>query len=79
MSAPGAARDADESMDTMSRAEIAAFVEFMLGRCANLQRLATVTDPMTMAHYMAALHYDVRDRFDAVVASLDEEHPAAPN
>jgi hypothetical protein len=76
MRTPGA--EDEGQLEPMSRAEIAAFVDFMIARMANLQRLAEVTDPVTMAHYMAALHYDVRGRFDAVVASLDE-HPTAPN
>jgi hypothetical protein len=79
MSAPVAARDASEcAADAMSRSEIAAFVDFMLSRAANLQRLATVTDPVTMAHYLTALHFDVRERFDLIAASL-EDHPSADN
>jgi hypothetical protein len=81
MRRPGAERE-DEAAGrdaTMSRAEIAEFAEFMLGRFEHLQRMAQVTDPITMAHYIVALGLDVRPMLNAVAASLEQEHTSSPN
>lgn len=53
--------------------EVARFVEFMVGRMQHLTRLASVTDVRTMARYLAALHYEIRPRVDAVAAALSAE------
>jgi hypothetical protein len=81
MRRPAAERE-DEAIGcgaTMSRAEIAEFAEFMLGRFTHLLRMAQVTDPITMAHYIVALGIDVRPTLNAVAASLEQEHTSAPN
>ncbi len=61
------------AMDASRGDEIAELVEFMLGCCANLVQLSAVTDAHTMARYMIALHMDVRPRFDALAAAIEQE------
>lgn len=57
----------------MDEQELAALAEFYLERMHHLIRLAAVTDAPTLARYIAALHFDMRPRFDALREALDAE------
>lgn len=57
----------------VSDREIAELAEFYVERMHHLTRLASVTDPLTLARYLAALHFEMRPRFDALAATLDAE------
>lgn len=57
----------------MDDQEIAALVEWYVERMQHLVRLASVTDCRTMLRYIAAVHFENRDRFDAFRSELDDE------
>lgn len=60
-------------MDERALAELA---DFYVGRMQHLLRLASVTDPETLARYIAALHFEMRPRFDELRAALEAEPDA---
>jgi hypothetical protein len=61
----------------MDDRDIAALAEFYVERMQHLVQLASVTDPRTLVRYIAAVHFEMRPRFDALAAAEAASEPGA--
>lgn len=63
----------------MKDRDIAEMAAFYVERMEHLVRLASVTDPKTLLRYIAALHFEMRGRFDALRPELEgDPDPTRP-